>query len=244
MTAAVSASRASRRPGYDYDTFAADLKALLDHLALDQDVVLAGFSMGTGEVTRYLGTYGSAGVSKAVLLGVDPAVPAPDRRQPEGRAPGRVRRHQADRRWPTATRGSTTSSQLLQHRRARAGADRRGGAAGELPGRRRRVAVRVLCVRRHVADRLPRRSAEDRHPRRWSCTAQPTGSCPFEATAARLRDERLIADLTVVEIADGPHNIGWTYPEETNAALLEFLSGEPKADSALAVAAPSSTTSV
>src|SRR6185437_1395526 len=43
--------------GYDYDTFAADLKALLDHLALDQDFALAGFSMGTGEVTRYLGTY-------------------------------------------------------------------------------------------------------------------------------------------------------------------------------------------
>src|SRR6266513_485949 len=54
--------------GYDYDTFAADLKSLLDHLALDQDVVLAGFSMGTGEVVRYLGTYGSAGVSKAVLI--------------------------------------------------------------------------------------------------------------------------------------------------------------------------------
>lgn len=53
--------------GYDYDTFAADLRALLDHLALDRDVVLAGFSMGTGEVTRYLGTYGSTGVSKAVL---------------------------------------------------------------------------------------------------------------------------------------------------------------------------------
>jgi non-heme chloroperoxidase len=41
--------------GYDYDTFAADLKALLDHLALD-DMILIGFSMGTGEVTRYLGT--------------------------------------------------------------------------------------------------------------------------------------------------------------------------------------------
>src|SRR5215470_17019416 len=40
--------------GYDYDTFAADLHALLEHLAL-QDVVLVGFSMGTGEVTRYLG---------------------------------------------------------------------------------------------------------------------------------------------------------------------------------------------
>ena len=66
---------------------------------------------------------------------------------------------------------------------------------------------------------------------------------PFEATAARLRDERLIADLTVVEIEDGPHNIGWTYPEETNAAMLEFLGGESNADAALAATAPSSATS-
>ena len=57
--------------GYDYDTFAADLNALLDQLRLD-DVVLAGFSMGTGEVTRYLGTYGSARVSRAVLFGAIP----------------------------------------------------------------------------------------------------------------------------------------------------------------------------
>jgi non-heme chloroperoxidase len=48
---------------------------------------------------------------------------------------------------------------------------------------------------------------------------------PFGATAARLRDENLIADLKVVEVENGPHNIGWTYPEETNAAMLEFLGG-------------------
>src|SRR3954449_8408993 len=41
--------------GYDYDTFAADLNALLEHLDLT-DVILAGFSMGTGEVVRYIGT--------------------------------------------------------------------------------------------------------------------------------------------------------------------------------------------
>jgi non-heme chloroperoxidase len=46
---------------------------------------------------------------------------------------------------------------------------------------------------------------------------------PFEATAARLRDEGLIADLTVVEVPDGPHSIGWTHPEEVNAAFLDFL---------------------
>ena len=81
--------------GYDYDTFTADLRALLDHLALDQDAVLAGFSMGTGEVTRYLGTYGSDGISKAAPVRRDPALPPADRRQPQGR-PGRgVRGDQA-----------------------------------------------------------------------------------------------------------------------------------------------------
>jgi non-heme chloroperoxidase len=48
---------------------------------------------------------------------------------------------------------------------------------------------------------------------------------PFEATAARLRDEKLIADLTFVAVENGPHNIGWTHPQETNAALLDFLNG-------------------
>lgn len=53
--------------GYDYDTFAADLNALIVHLNLD-DLALVGFGMGGGEVARYLGTYGSAQVSKAVFI--------------------------------------------------------------------------------------------------------------------------------------------------------------------------------
>jgi len=53
--------------GYDYDTFAADLKTVLDHLDLNE-VILVGFSMGTGEVARYLGNYGSARVAKAAFL--------------------------------------------------------------------------------------------------------------------------------------------------------------------------------
>ena len=53
--------------GYDYDTFAADLDALMRELDL-LDTVLVGFSMGTGEVGRYLGTYGSRRVAKAVFL--------------------------------------------------------------------------------------------------------------------------------------------------------------------------------
>ena len=53
--------------GYNYDTFAEDLHKVVTHLKL-QDFSLAGFSMGGGEVARYIGKYGSKGVSKAVFL--------------------------------------------------------------------------------------------------------------------------------------------------------------------------------
>src|SRR6201981_1672600 len=53
--------------GYHYDTFAADLDKLLKKLDL-RNVALVGFSMGTGEVTRYLGRYGSKRVRKAVII--------------------------------------------------------------------------------------------------------------------------------------------------------------------------------
>ena len=53
--------------GYDYDTFAADLNTIMTTLDL-RDAVIVGFSMGTGEVARYLGHYGSERVSKAVFL--------------------------------------------------------------------------------------------------------------------------------------------------------------------------------
>ena len=69
--------------GYDYDTFAADLDALMTELDL-RDAVLVGFSMGTGEVTRYLGTYGSERVSRAVLIGVVPPFLLKDDDNPDG----------------------------------------------------------------------------------------------------------------------------------------------------------------
>ena len=89
--------------GYDYDTFTADLKALLDHLSLEGDVVLCGFSMGTGEVTRYLGAHGSA-------------VPAEDRRQSGGRRQIRFRRHQGDGSGRPLQVVRRLLRQLLQHR--------------------------------------------------------------------------------------------------------------------------------
>src|SRR5262245_19813595 len=54
--------------GYDYDTFAEDLRRLVTHLKL-KDFTLVGFSMGGGEVARYIGRYGSKDVSKTVIIG-------------------------------------------------------------------------------------------------------------------------------------------------------------------------------
>ncbi len=53
--------------GYDYDTFAADLKKLLDHVGVAK-ADLVGFSMGGGEVARFIGTNGTEQVGKAVLM--------------------------------------------------------------------------------------------------------------------------------------------------------------------------------
>lgn len=214
----------SSRPstGYDYDTFAADLKALLDHLALDEDATLVGFSMGTGEVTRYLGRYGSAGIAKAALIGVIPPFLLRTDDNPNG-VPGYVFDDikpaiAADRyAYFDDFFANFYNTDVLAPKRIGEAALRASFqvAAGSSPfasyacvdswltdfrGDLHNIDVPTLVVH-DAADRI----------------------LPFEATAARLRDERLIADLTVVEVPDGPHNICWTHPDEVNAALLDFL---------------------
>lgn len=72
--------------GYDYDTFAADLNTVMETLDL-RDAILVGFSMGTGEVARYLSVYGSGRVAKAVFLAaLEPYLALADD-NPEGVAP-------------------------------------------------------------------------------------------------------------------------------------------------------------
>jgi non-heme chloroperoxidase len=207
--------------GYDYDTFAADLNALLEHLDLT-DVILVGFSMGTGEVTRYIGTYGSARVHKAALFGVIPPFVLKTADNPEG-VDGQV--------------FEDIKAAIVEDRYAffkgfldnfynvdLLGPDRISDQAWQASFN---VAVgssphaTYACVDTWLTDfreDLPRidvptlvvHGTEDR-------------ILPFEATAARLRE--LIADVTVVPVEGGPHNIGWTHPEEVNGALLGFLVG-------------------
>jgi non-heme chloroperoxidase len=206
--------------GYDYETFAADLKALLDDLALEEDVVLAGFSMGTGEVTRYLGRYGSSGVKKAVLFGAIPPFLLKTDDNPEG-IDGAVfdgikDAVLADRyKWfddffanfynldelaperigDAALRASFQVAAQASWYASYACVDTwLTDFRADLP----KIDVPVLVVH-GTSDRI----------------------LPFEATAARL--DGLIADVKVVPIENGPHNVGWTFPEECNSALLDFL---------------------
>jgi non-heme chloroperoxidase len=208
--------------GYDYDTFAADTKAVLDHLALGEDVVLAGFSMGTGEVTRYLGRYGSSGVSKAALFGVIPPFLLQTDDNPKG-VPGDVfegikQQVLADRyKWFDDFFANFYNTDVLAPERIGDAALRASFqvAAGASPY------ASYACVDTWLTD-----FREDL-PKIDIPTLVVHGTAdrilPFESTAARLRDEKLIADLTFVEIPNGPHNVGWTFPDECNKALLDFL---------------------
>jgi non-heme chloroperoxidase len=207
--------------GYDYDTFAADLNALLEHLDL-RDVVLCGFSMGTGEVARYLGSYGSARVSNAVLLGVIPPFVLKTDDNPEGvdaevfegiKAAIVQDRYAffknfldnfnnvdvlapdriSDQAWQASFQVAVGSSPHASYACVDTWLT---DFRGDLP----KIDVPTL-VMHGTDDRI----------------------LPFDATAARLSG--LIADVTVVPVKGGPHNIGWTHHEEVNGALLGFLAG-------------------
>ncbi|MEW2290121.1 alpha/beta hydrolase [Streptomyces sp. NPDC047841] len=205
--------------GYDYDTFAADLEALLDHLDL-RDVVLVGFSMGTGEVTRYLGRYGSERVAKAVLLGAIPPYLLKTDDNPEGvdgsvfkgikaavlkDRPAYFKDFLDDFYNVDMYAGTRISDQAWQNSFNVAVAASAWAA--------------YACVDTWLTD------FRDDLPKIDVPTLLVHGDAdrilPYENTAQRLPG--LIKDLTFVTVEGGPHNIAWTHPEEVNTALLDFL---------------------
>jgi non-heme chloroperoxidase len=207
--------------GYDYDTFASDLNTLLEHLDLTE-VVLVGFSMGTGEVARYLGTYGSARVSKVALLGTIPPFVLKAADNPEG----------VDREVFDGIKAAIVKDRyaffkgffdnfynvdVLAPDRISDQAWQASFtvAVGSSPH------ATYACVDTWLTD------FRDDLPKIDVPTLVLHGTedriLPFEATAGRLGE--LIADVTVVPVEGGPHNICWTHPDEVNSALLGFLAG-------------------
>jgi non-heme chloroperoxidase len=205
--------------GYDYDSFAGDLHVLIEHLDL-HDLVLAGFSMGTGEVVRYLSTYGSERVRKAALLGTIPPFVLETDDNPEG-VDGKVFADieaaiVSDRyAFFEGFLNNFYNVDVLGPARI---SDRAWHASFNVAAWSSPCAT-YACVDTWLTDfraDLPKidlpvlvlHGTEDR-------------ILPFEVTAARL--PALIDDCTLVPVEGGPHNIAWTFPDEVNAALLSFL---------------------
>ena len=212
---------ASSKPssGYDYDTFTDDLKHLLKHLDL-QSVVLVGFSMGNGEVTRYLSKYGSSRVSKAVLMSaITPYLLQTDDNPegvPQSVFDGIMDNIRKDRpAFLSAFFENFYNVDVLRGTRISDDAVRMSWnvAAGAS------ATATLACVSTWLTD-FRADVAQIKVPT-LIMHGDADRILPIQATGARL--PALIPGSEYVVIKNGPHAIGWTHAEEVNAALLNFL---------------------
>jgi non-heme chloroperoxidase len=205
--------------GYNYNTFAADLDVVLKTLDL-RDVALVGFSMGTGEVTRYIGKYGTDRVRRAVLIGtLGPyLIKAAD--NPEGVDPsvfeGLKNAIRADR--PTTVfeflknfynydvnGGKLVSDRVLE--------DNWNVAAGASP------IGTLQCVDSWVED-FRQDIAKNTVPT-LIIHGDADRILPPDATSRR--QAKLIKHVKFAEIAGGPHGLCWTHADRVNAELVPFV---------------------
>ncbi|GAA3908267.1 alpha/beta fold hydrolase [Microbacterium invictum] len=207
--------------GYDYDTFAADLHALIEDLDL-HEAILVGFSMGTGEIARYLSRYGSARVAKAAFLGsLEPYLLVTDD-NPDGAGPqeffdGIAQSVREDRYAFIAgffkdfynldeNLGSRISQEALDA--SVAIATQAGNAA---------IAAAPLTWPTDFRADIP---AIDVPTLIVHGTAD--NILPIDKTARKFTD-LVPGEVTYVEIEGAPHGLLWTHGDEVNEALLSFL---------------------
>jgi len=213
--------------GYNYDTFAEDLRKLVTHLKL-RDFVLVGFSMGGGEVARYIGKYGSKDVSKAVIIGGVPPYLLKTDDNPEGVEgaifEGLQKAITADRYaffaeffknfYNTETNlGKRVSEQAVQ-------ASWNVAASAS-------ATASLACVPTWHEDF--RKDLAQIDVPTLVIHGDSDRIVPF--TAAGQRTAKLINGAELVVIKDGPHNVGWTHADEVNNEMVKFLA-KPSAKSA------------
>ncbi|SNS76104.1 non-heme chloroperoxidase [Asanoa hainanensis] len=182
--------------------------------------MLAGFSMGSGEVTRYLGTCGSGRVRKAALLGAIPPFLLKTDDNPEG----------VDR-------------QVFEDIKSAIVADRYGYFKGFLDNFYNVDKLMPEKISQQAWDASFQVAAASSPFATYACVdtwltdfrgdlpkidvpvlvvhGTEDRILPYEATAKRLPG--LVKDLKLVPVEGGPHNIAWTHPDEVNTALLEFV---------------------
>jgi non-heme chloroperoxidase len=202
--------------GYDYDTLAADLATLLEHLDL-HEAVLVGHSMGTGEVTRYLGRYGPARVAKGVLVSPIPPflLQTPDNPDgvPQGLFDGFAR---ADT--PAWMKGFLDNFYNIDTLRGALVSDQAWQASWNLAVTASATAA-VACIPTWATDfraDLPKIDVPV-----LVVQGDADQVLPLDKTGKRLPG--LINDVELVVIESGPHAISWTHAHQVNSALLGFL---------------------
>jgi non-heme chloroperoxidase len=205
--------------GYNYDTFAEDLHKLIAHLGL-REFALVGFSMGGGEVARYIGKYGSKGVSKAVIIsGVPPfLLKTPD--NPEG-VDGSV--FQGIEKAVTADRyaffteffKNFYNTDVLLNKRVSEQVVQASWnvAAGSS------ATASLACVPTWHEDFRQDVAKIDVS----TLVIHGDADRILPIAASGQRTAKLIKGARLSVVKDGPHCITWTHAEEVNAELVNFL---------------------
>jgi pimeloyl-ACP methyl ester carboxylesterase len=206
--------------GYNYDTFAADLDKLLKKLNLKK-VALVGFSMGSGEVTRYIGKYGTGRVRRAVLIGTLGPYLVKTKDNPEG-VDAKVfddikAAIRADR--PAflmeflrnfynydVTGGTLVSERVLE--------DNWNVAAGASS-----IAT-LACVDCWIED-FRKNVAKNTVPT-LILHGDADRILPPDATSRR--QAKMIKNVKFVELPGGSHGVLWTHADRINSELVRFLS--------------------
>jgi non-heme chloroperoxidase len=211
--------------GYNYDTFAEDLHKLVTRLEL-RDFALVGFSMGGGEVARYLGKYGSKGVSKVVIIsGVPPfLLKTPD--NPEG-VDGSVfegikKAIAADRyAFFTDFFKNFYNTDLLLGKRV----SEQAVQASWNIGAGASATASLACVPTWHEDFRNDLSRVDVP----TLVIHGDADRILPIAASGLRTAKLIKGARLLVVKDGPHCITWTHAEQVNGGLLEFLGKDKEA---------------
>ena len=206
--------------GYDYDTFTADLHALVEHLDL-RDVTLVGFSMGGGEVARYVGTHGTDRVARAVFAAAVPPFLLKTDDNPDGGL---------DEPTIASFQDGVTGDRLA----FLDGFTRTFFAAGErtdLISEPARLHARDIAAFASPKGTLDCIAAFGRTDFRGDleCFDLPTlvihgdadAIVPFEVSGRRTHEAIAGSELVVIE--GGPHGLNATHAEQFNRALLDFL---------------------
>jgi pimeloyl-ACP methyl ester carboxylesterase len=208
--------------GYDYDTFAADLNTVMETLDL-RDVVLVGFSMGTGELARYVAKYGHDRVAKlAFLASLEPFLVARDD-NPEG-VPQEVfdgieAAAKGDRyAWYTQffadfynldeNLGSRISQEAVTASWNVAISSAPGAAYAVVSSWIEDFRSDVEAVRASGKPALILHGTAD-------------NILPIDATARRFR--QALPEAEYVEVDGAPHGLLWTHADDVNTALHAFL---------------------